>query len=66
MLVSSCCGVGPCAFLRLSHRCSRLRSSAAFSGILAAELRRLLHRWLKRTNAKVPTPEQLEAFRQKK
>jgi arylsulfatase A-like enzyme len=31
-----------------------------------AELRGLLHRWLKRTNATVPTPEQLRAFRQKK
>ena len=32
----------------------------------AAEIRRLLHRWLKRTNATVPTPEQLRAFRQKR
>ena len=32
----------------------------------AAEFRSLLHRWLKRTNAKVPTPEQLRTFRQKK
>jgi len=32
----------------------------------ASELRRLLHRWLKRTNATVPTPEQLETFRQKR
>jgi len=31
----------------------------------AAELRRLLHRWLKQTNATVPTPEQLRDFRKK-
>lgn len=29
----------------------------------AAELRRLLHRWLKQIKASVPTPEQLKAFR---
>ena len=29
----------------------------------AAELRRLLHRWLKQTKADVPTPEQLKAFK---
>jgi len=32
----------------------------------AAELQRLLHRWLKQTKANVPTPEQLRAFRKKK
>jgi len=31
----------------------------------AAELRRLLHQWLKQTKAKVPTPEQLKNFRKK-
>jgi len=29
----------------------------------AADLRRLLHQWLKQTKAKVPTPEQLKNFR---
>jgi len=32
----------------------------------AAELRRMLHRWLRQTGATVPTPEQLRAFTQKK
>ena len=31
----------------------------------AAELRRLLHRWLRQTKATVPTPEQLKDFRKK-
>lgn len=31
----------------------------------AAELRRLLHQWLKETKATVPTPEQLKDFRKK-
>ena len=31
----------------------------------AAELRRLLHRWLKQTKATVPTPEQLKDFKKK-
>jgi len=31
----------------------------------AAELRRLLHQWLEKTEAKVPTPKQLKNFRKK-
>lgn len=31
----------------------------------AAELRRMLHQWLERVGATVPTPEELRAFRQK-